>query len=142
MLNDLMLLKNEDDTGCVTVDLVSLNLFTGAARMFKYGAAPSYLRSGSTVRRIKGRSMAAGLGVPPHDAPDLLKMELKAGSLAVIVSDGITGGMDDGWLCEMLSAYEGDNPRELAGAIIKTASEKLGNEDDMTVISIAVTERQ
>jgi stage II sporulation protein E len=141
LLNDLMLLKNEDDTGCATVDLVCINLFTGSSRMFKYGAAPSYLRNGSAVRRIKGKSLAAGLGVPPHDAPDQLKMELKAGSVAVIVSDGVTAGMDDGWLSGLISKFEGEAPRELASSIIEMASSKYGAEDDMTVIAILVTER-
>ncbi len=109
--------------------------------MFKYGAAPSYLRRGSSVRRIKGKSLAAGLGVPPHDAPDQLKMDLKADSMAVIISDGVTAGLDDGWLCELVSKFEGQDPRELAGLIIDTASEKFGAEDDMTVIVICVSER-
>jgi stage II sporulation protein E len=141
MLNDLMLLKNEDDTGCATVDLVCINLFTGEARMFKYGAAPSYLRNGRAVRRVKGKSMAAGLGVPPHDAPDQLRMELKAGSLAVIVSDGVTAGLDDNWLCDAVAAYDGDSPRTLAVSLIDKAAEKFGAEDDMTAIAIAVSER-
>ncbi len=141
MLNDLMLLKNEDDTGCATVDLVCINLFTGSSHMFKYGAAPSYLRNGKSVRRIKGKSMAAGLGVPPHDAPDQLKMELKSGSLAVIVSDGVTAGLDDKWLCDVISEYDGENPRALAVSVIDQAAEKFGAEDDMTAIAIAVTER-
>jgi stage II sporulation protein E len=142
LLNDLMLLKNEDDTGCATVDLVGINLFTGVSRMFKYGAAPSYLRHGSAVRRVRGRSVAAGLGVPPHDAPDQLKMELKAGSAAVIVSDGVTAGQDDGWLCALISKFEGEDPRVLAGEIIEAATAKVGTEDDMTVIAIFVTERE
>ena len=141
ILNDLMLLKNEDDTGCATVDLVCINLFSGSSRMFKYGAAPSYLRHGRTVRRVKGKSLAAGLGIPPHDAPDQLKMELHPGSAAVIVSDGVTAGNDDSWLCEAISKFEGDEPRELAGSIIETAVAKNGAEDDMTVIAIFVSER-
>ena len=141
LLNDLMLLKNEDDTGCATVDLVCINLFTGVSRLFKYGAAPSYLRSNLAVRRIKGKSLAAGLGVPPHDAPDQLKMDLKAGSVAVIVSDGVTAGLDDRWLIELIAKFGGENPRELASSIIEKASEKFGAEDDMTVIAILVTER-
>jgi stage II sporulation protein E len=141
ILNDLMLLKNEDDTGCATVDLVCINLFSGSSRMFKYGAAPSYLRHGRTVRRVKGKSLAAGLGIPPHDAPDQLKMELRPGSAAVIVSDGVTAGNDDSWLCEAISKFEGDEPRELAGSIIETAVAKNGAEDDMTVIAIFVSER-
>lgn len=141
MLNDLMLLKNEDDTGCATVDLVCINLFTGSARMFKYGAAPSYLRNGGMIRRMKGKSMAAGLGLPPHDAPDHLKMDLKAGSLAVIVSDGVAAGNDDKWLCEKISDFDGENPKDLAVSIINQAAEKPDTEDDMTVIVIKVSER-
>ncbi len=141
MLNDLLLLKNEDDTICTTVDLVCINLFTGAARLFKYGAAPSYQRGTSGVRRIKGKSMAAGLGVPPNDAPDQLKMELRAGSLAVIVSDGVTAGLDDQWLCRAIADFDGTDPRELASSLVETASKKFSAEDDMTVIAIAVSER-
>jgi stage II sporulation protein E len=141
MLNDLMLLKNADDTGCATVDLVCINLFTGLTRMFKYGAAPSYLKHGGSVRRIKGKSLAAGLGAPPHDSPDQLKMELKAGSVAVIVSDGVTSSLDDDWLCDMIAKYDGTNPRELARDILEAASAKFGAEDDMTVFAIQVTDR-
>lgn len=141
MLNDLMLLKNEDDTICATVDLVCINLFTGATRMFKYGAAPSYLYNGGGVRRIKGKSMAAGLGIPPYDSPDQLKMQLRSGSLAVIVSDGVTGGLDDTWLCEMISAFDGQEPRALAISIVEAASEKFSAEDDMTAITILVADR-
>lgn len=141
LLNDLMLLKNEDDTGCATVDLISMSLFTGAARLYKYGAAPSYLRQGGAVRRLRGKSLAAGLGIPPHDAPDRLKMELKAGAVAVIVSDGVTGGADDTWLCDLLLRFEGLDPKALSTAIIDAACDTVGTEDDMTVICLFVDSR-
>jgi len=142
MLNDLMLLKNQDDTGCATVDLVCVNLFTGETKMFKYGAAPSYLRTGDTVRRVKGRSLAAGLGVPPHDAPDRHVMHLRPGNIAVIVSDGVTGGADDGWLVKMISEDGGEDPRQLAASIVEQAAKRFGSDDDMTVIVIQIKERE
>ena len=142
MLNDLMLLKNQDDTGCATVDLVCVNLFTGETKMFKYGAAPSYLRTGSQVRRVKGRSLAAGLGVPPHDAPDRHIMDLKPGNVAVIVSDGVTGGADDGWLVKLIQDDSGEDPRQLAAAIVEQATKRFGSDDDMTVIAIQIKERE
>ena len=142
MLNDLLLLKNEDETGCATVDLVSINLFTGEANMFKYGAAPSYLRQEDSIRRVRGKSLAAGLGMPPLNAPDHVKMELKPGSVAVMVSDGIVSGADDGWLEDKLMDFAGgENPRDLSKAIIDEAVEKSGKEDDMTVIAIQVSKR-
>ncbi|MDR3277722.1 MAG: SpoIIE family protein phosphatase [Oscillospiraceae bacterium] len=142
MLNGLMLLKNEGDTGFATVDLVCINLFTGKVEMLKYGAAPSYLRSGAHTRRVKGKSLAAGLGAPPLDAPDHVKMELRAGSLALMVSDGVAGGGEDGWLVGMIDAYDGRNPRELSAAIVDLAAKKSGCEDDITAIAIQLETRE
>lgn len=141
ILNDLMLLKNENDTGCATVDLFSINLFNGEARMFKYGAAPSYIRHGKTVQSIKGKSLAAGLGAPPLDSPDYLKMRIEPGNFAVIVSDGVTGGLDDSWLRDLISQFEGISPNELARSILEAAAIKFGSEDDITVLTILVKER-
>lgn len=142
MLNDLMLLKNEDDIGCATVDLFSINLFSGETKMFKYGAAPSYLRRGKEVRRVRGKSLAVGLGMPPNDAPDKLKMDLSPGSLAVIISDGVIDGEDDEWLRTLISGWEGTIPRELSTQIVDAAARNTGSSDDMTAIVIHVTERE
>jgi len=142
MLNDLFLLKNEDDTGCATIDLVSIDLFSGKANMFKYGAAPSYLRHDDTVRRVRGKSLAVGLGMPPHNAPDHVKMELQPGSIAVMVSDGVISGAGDSWLEDIISDFEaGNNPRKLSKTIIDQAFRKYGKDDDMTVIAIQVSLR-
>ena len=35
--------------------------FTGETCFYKYGAAPSYVRTGKSVRRVSGESLAAGL---------------------------------------------------------------------------------
>lgn len=142
ILNDIMLLKNQDDTGSCTVDLVSINLFSGKSAMFKYGAAASYLKNDEEIERITGDSMAAGLSFPPEDMPDKFKMELFPGSFAVMVSDGVTSGGSDGWLVKLLSEYDGEDPKELAKMIIKNAADRFGDEDDMTAFVIHVTERK
>lgn len=142
MLNDILLLKNQDDTGCCTVDLVSINLFTGKSEMFKYGAAASYMKNDEEVERITGDSMAAGLSFPPEDMPDKFKMRLYPGSFAVMVSDGVTSGGNDDWLIKLLSEYDRDDPRELAREIIKNAVERFGDDDDMTAFVIHVSERK
>ena len=141
MLNDLLLLKNEDDTGCATVDLVSINLFTGATSIFKYGAAPSYLRQGEVIRRVRGSSLAAGLSAQPLNTPDHVKMELRPDSIAVMVSDGVIAGTDDGWIEDMIQDFNGENPRELSRAIINKAARNAAKDDDMTVIAIQISKR-
>jgi stage II sporulation protein E len=91
---------------------------------------------------VKGKSLAAGLGAPPLDAPDHVKMELRAGSLALMVSDGVAGGGEDGWLIDLLDAYDGRNPRELSAAIVDLAAKKSGCEDDITAIAIQLINRE
>ncbi|MDR1299876.1 MAG: SpoIIE family protein phosphatase, partial [Oscillospiraceae bacterium] len=141
MLSDVMLIKNEDDTNCAAVDLICLNLFSGEMNMYKYGAAPSYLKRGGVVKRVTGTSLAAGLG-DPNEMPDCVKADVSAGCLAVIVSDGVLAGEDDKWLTEKIAAYEGEYPKELAKEIVESASKNEPSEDDMTAIAIKVAFRK
>ena len=41
-------------------------------------------------------------------APDVVRMRLKPGSLAVIASDGVISGDDDAWLRELMRGDEAD----------------------------------
>ena len=63
ILNSVMLLKNNEDWGYATVDLVCIDLFSGEACFYKYGAAPSYVRYGKIIRKVKSESFAAGIFV-------------------------------------------------------------------------------
>jgi serine/threonine protein phosphatase PrpC len=110
--------------------------------MLKCGAAPSYIKICKSVRRVKCKSLAAGLGAPPLDAPDHVTMELQVGSIAVIVSDGAIASGDDEWLVSAISGYEDANPRELAAMIVEAASKKSGCEEDITAIALCLTNRE
>ena len=140
MLSDIMLLRNEAETDCATVDLACVNLFSGEVRILKYGAAPSYVKVGGSVRRIEGTSFAAGLA-SPKDAPDDVRMVLKAGAFAVIISDGALTTQDDTALVRLISEYAGSEPRELARAIVEAARVRGASEDDVTAIVIRLTNR-
>ncbi len=142
ILNDLLLLKNQDDTDCCTIDLISIDLFSGKTEMYKYGAAASYVKSGEKVNRIAGRSLACGLGFPPEDSPDRFNVTLLPGSFAVLVSDGVTSDGQDIWLFELLKKYGGADPKELARTVVKTAAERYGTDDDMMALVIYVDERK
>jgi len=143
ILSDMMLLKNEDDSGCATVDLICINLFSGAASLYKYGAAPSYFcGGGSEIKRVSATGFAAGLALTSGELPDRFEMELRPGSTAVMVSDGVTNGLDDRWLADLITGRGGESPRELARQIVSRARDKFGSEDDMTAFVIAVEERK
>ena len=142
ILNSVMLLRSPDSWGCATVDLMCVDLFSGEACFYKYGAAPSYVKNGKSIRRIRGESLAAGLstGDGAGMAPDTVRMRLQPGSLALVASDGILRDAEDDWLQEMLVQETGDM-RTLARLVLRAAEERFGASDDMTVVTVRVEER-
>ena len=126
-----MLLKNEDDTGCATVDLVQHQLVSAAIRSCtNMGPPPPTSGRAKQSTGSAGKSFAAGLGTPPLNVPDYLKIKMDPGFIAVILSDGVISGKDDSWLQEMIASYQGASPGELARTILKASSETNGQEDD------------
>lgn len=140
ILNSVMLLRNGEEWGFATVDLMCVDLFSGEAGFYKYGAAPSYVRTGKTVRRIAGESLAAGLMTGEGAAPDVVRMKLRPGSLAVIASDGVLG-TDDAWLREMMLQSGDKDTKTLAREVLRAADDREGGADDMTVLAVRVDVR-
>ena len=63
------------------------SLFTGEGAVYKLGAAPTYVRRGSSVRRIAGSSLPAGLAPSEHAVPDHTRLRLEAAMLLLRQSD-------------------------------------------------------
>lgn len=140
LLNSVMLLRSADKWGYATVDLVCIDLFSGNTCFYKYGAAPSYVKNGKSIKRIKGESLAVGLSTGEGLMPDIVRMRLRPGSTAIIASDGVIADKEDKWIKEILSDGA-DNMKTLAMNTIKAAEELYGAADDMTVVAICVEER-
>ena len=140
ILNSVLLLRGGENWGCATVDLMCVDLFSGETCFYKYGAAPSYVKNGRSIRRIKGETLAAGLRAEDGLAPDVVRMRLRPGSTAVIASDGVLADAEDGWLKSLLERADGDM-RELARSTLREAERLYGALDDMTVLTVRVEER-
>lgn len=140
ILNSVMLLQSGDSWGYATVDLMCVDLFSGETCFYKYGAAPSYVKSGKSIRRIKGETLAAGLSDADGIAPDIVRMRLRPGSTAVIASDGVIADTEDSWLKELLNK-EYEDMKGLARSVLKAAETLYGANDDMTVVTVRVEER-
>lgn len=140
ILNSVLLLRGGDSWGFATVDLMCVDLFTGETCFYKYGAAPSYVKNGKSVRRIKGESLAAGLSLGDGAAPDLVRMRLRPGSTAVIATDGVIADTEDNWLKALLSE-EYTDMKGLARTVLREAEKLYGAGDDMTVVALRVEER-
>lgn len=140
ILNSVLLLRGGDSWGFATVDLMCVDLFTGETCFYKYGAAPSYVKSGKGIRRIKGETLAAGLSAGDGISPDVVRMKLRPGSTAVIASDGVLVDAEDEWLKVLLNKGQEDM-KALAKSVIQEAERLYGAGDDMTVVAVRVEER-
>jgi len=141
ILNSVILVRNSDGTLCMTVDLLSVDLFSGEARIYKYGAAPSYVKNGSEVTRFTGEALAAGLCVEGVCCADCMRLTIKEGNYIIIASDGVATSLDDEWLVKSAAEYNGECARELALKLLEEAVEKYGQDDDMTVLTVLLQKR-
>ena len=128
-LNSAMALRGADTGSFTTVDLVTCRLETGETVFYKFGAAPSYVKKGGTVRRITGGTLPVGLRGAPS-APDVTRVTLAAGSFVVMVSDGVADPGRDDWLQNLLAGWEGEDPQTLAGLILRESVSREGLQDD------------
>lgn len=135
-----MQIKNERALSSASIDLLGVNLFTGEADIFKFGAAPTFVKNAAGVSVYKGDSLSAGLRGDRENLPDHLCTRLEAGSTAIIVSDGVTGGEDTEWLSLELEKEKAPG-REFARRVLEEAGRRSGCSDDMTVITVNVEKR-
>ncbi len=136
LLNTALMLRCEKRMCPASLDLMRVDLFTGETLVYKYGAAPSYVREGEQIRVVQGKSRPAGLSL---EGPDLTRLRLEPGSAAVILSDGAARAEV---IRDKLRDSRSGGMKALAGEILTDAAARAGWEDDMTVLTVALEKRQ
>ena len=133
-LNTALTLRCQEGGGFTTIDLLALDRRTGAATLYKYGAAASYVKRGGTVTRLEGGSLPAGLQ-DTRQPPEATGIHLESGSVLVMVSDGVTSEGDD-WLRELLASWPGGDSQELAQLILADSRRHGGLKDDCAALAL------
>ena len=131
-LNAAMALRGAETGSFTTIDLLTCRPESGELSFYKYGAAPSYVKKGGTVRRISGGSLPAGLRGNTA-VPDVTRVALEPGSFAVMISDGVADPGRDEWLQDLLAGWEGEDPQTLAGLILSESIRRENLQDDCGV---------
>ena len=138
-LASALALRGEDTGGFTTVDLLQIDLFTGEGELFKLGAAPTYVKKGSSVQRLSGSSLPAGLAEGDPSALDHFTLRLSPGDCVLMISDGICASGDDQWLKERLKQFDGLSPRDLARELITHSPQEAT--DDRTALVVRIDKR-
>ncbi len=123
----------------VTLDVLTLDLFTGQGAVLKCGAAPGYLRTAQGVTVLSGGTLPIGLSDDNVSDPGI-PVKMGHGDLFVLVTDGVCDGSSDEWVRRLLDERTGESPKELALKLVQGAAER-GAEDDLTAMVVKIERR-
>jgi stage II sporulation protein E len=137
MVNSALLIKSGEES-LATIDICTVDLFTGQAEFYKAGAAPSYILRSGRAGYVESTSLPAGIlrGV----AFEKSAVTLRAGDTVVLDSDGVVATGTEWVVSELeLLATTGDN-QHLCEKLALTAKTRRadGREDDITVLAATV----
>lgn len=136
MIHSMMLLK---DSQCFsTMDLASVDLYTGECELLKVGASTTFLRRGDWVETVSSTTMPMGImGKADYEC---CRKKLRSGDFLVMVSDGILDAFPpdqaEEMLQDMILEEDTENAREMAKGILDRVLQYQNRRvtDDMTVL--------
>ena len=137
MLN--YIIRRKGDECSATVDLFEIDLLSGDATFIKSGAAPSFVKRGSSLFRIK--SQTAPIGLLKSIDTERIRVEVQTGDYIVMLSDGIAQTAEDSpWLIELVANSTAKTPELFATEILNEAKRKAVSDDDMSVVVLKIAE--
>ena len=133
MLSDFLRLGRNggSEESTTTVDLLQLDKYTGKGVFFKCGAAPTYVKRGSSIFKLSASTVP--LGIFKESSAKRIEFDFLDGDIAVMVSDGIGGEEECLWLLDYLSNTEETNPENIAKFLTEAASAH-GSRDDLSAL--------
>ena len=133
ILNSSMLFKSTDES-LATVDVASIDLFTGQVELFKAGAAPTLIRRSGRTGKAESTSLPAG--ILREISFDKAVVRCKIGDIVVLMSDGATVEGTD-WIREEVENWSDGTAEELAERICEGAKRRRSDNhlDDITVMT-------
>ena len=139
-LDQTFCLRLDEALGFSTVDLLVLDLCSGAGTLYKLGSAPSYLKQGGTVRALRGKGFPAGLTAGESARRDVFPVRLGPGDCLGLFTDGVFDEEDgdDRWLRAALMDFENGSPAALAEAVVNRGGAPA---DDKTALVLRITLR-
>lgn len=137
IVNSSLLYKSASES-LATVDICSIDLFTGKTKLYKAGACPTViLRSGRTAT---AECASLPIGILRDVAFDTAAVSLSKGDIIVIFSDGVSAEGTK-WIFDEVLTFDGSTASQLADRIADSAKRRRtdGHDDDITV-AVAIIE--
>lgn len=132
ILNSSMLFKSTDES-LATVDIASIDLYTGITELYKAGAAPTLVRRSGRSGKAESTSLPAG--ILREISFDKAAIKCKIGDIVVLLSDGaVSEGTD--WIRAEIEAWQDGSAQDLAEHLCLCAKRRSDakRQDDITVM--------
>lgn len=144
MINSALVLSSDGKTFS-TMDITSIDLYSGVCEFLKIGAATSFIKRGNWVETITSTSLPAGI----FQQTDLEKTcrKLYDGDMLVMVTDGVLDILppehQEEMMKDIILEHATNNPNELADYILNRVRQYRGGRfcDDMTILVIGIWKR-
>ncbi len=136
LINSVLLMKNQEQMP-TTLDVNVVDLYTGACRVVKLGAAATFRKRGSQVASIGAESLPVGIVGDIEVVQQ--ETQLQDGDWLILVTDGVLDalpGVDkEAAMKEVILRQASRNPRDFAERILKAVcAEQAAPKDDMTIL--------
>lgn len=136
-LNAALNLRSDEQGSFTTIDLLAADLNGRQAALYKYGAAPTYIKRKGTVRRLAGASLPAGLQDADAE-PQAIRFPLEENTFLLMISDGVADSGDDQWVQNLLAGWQGDDPNVLTSLVLQEAYQRRKGDDDRSAICLCL----
>ncbi len=132
ILNSSMLFKSTDES-LATVDIASIDLYTGMTELYKAGAAPTIVRRSGKTGKAESTSLPAG--ILREIGFDRAAIKCKIGDIVVLMSDGATSEGTD-WIRAEIECWQQGSAQDLAEHLCACAKRRRTEkrQDDITVL--------
>jgi stage II sporulation protein E len=144
-VNAMLLLKSPEEK-FATLDMLIVDLYSAEGEFLKIGAAPSYVKRVREVGVLKRNSLP--IGILNNIEIDPIKVQLAAGDIIVMISDGIADAPSTSvdkelWLSNILRCMPETNPKDIAERVLAEAKRAAGgkDQDDMTVLCVKLDQK-
>ena len=143
LLNSALYAQNEEEDH-PTIDICSLDLYTGECEICKVGGAVSFRKSRRGVECIGAETLP--LGIFQKAPVERQSCRLQPGDTLVMMTDGVLDMLEDGEerMADMLAGLQEQNPQEIAEKMLSYAICAGGGRirDDMTVLVLSFWENR
>lgn len=137
IVNSYLSDKNRGES-FATLDMILMDLHTGYGRIYKQGAAATYIKRGEWLEMIKSTSLP--VGIIEGAVCEKCTKKFYNNDIIIMVSDGVLESIlfenKDDYMKELLLGTEADEPDDIADEIVGQIKALSGNrlKDDATVI--------